>query len=173
MYVSMGKSNVTTHQQFFHPFQVDFLQYRLSFTDIHLDCTRWCAFIFLNHFGNKSQCCCRGNHISCMIISPMHSIHIRTDGTTVTSLSANFQHKTSATRDHLCQIAVQWKISLYRLCQFTLKRKLSPKSKERCKFSSRIKAKSRKRNHVKEDLPILLCCQYLLDCRYTMLYTYK
>jgi len=37
----------------------------------HLDCIRWSRFMFLTHFGNKSQHSWRGNYISDVIISPM------------------------------------------------------------------------------------------------------
>ena len=35
-----------------------------------LDCTRLGIFWFVTQFGNKSQCCWRGNYIRHMIISP-------------------------------------------------------------------------------------------------------
>jgi len=45
------------------------------FHQFHLDCTRWCRFTFLPRVIKKSRCCWRGNWMSCMIISPMWSVH--------------------------------------------------------------------------------------------------
>jgi len=47
------------------------LQYWLSFINFLLGLYWVFRFTFLTHFGNKSQCCWRGNYISCVIITPM------------------------------------------------------------------------------------------------------
>jgi len=65
----------------------------------------------------------------CLYQQCNQSIHV-TDGLTVTSLSASLLHKISVPVDHLCEI--------------TLNRKLSHKFEKWYKFSSCIKAKSRK-----------------------------
>jgi hypothetical protein len=58
-----------------------------------------------------------------------------TDGVTVTSLPCNLLQKISATTDRICQIA--------------LNRNLSRKFEKWCKFSRRVKAKSRKTKYRK------------------------
>jgi hypothetical protein len=65
----------------------------------------------------------------CLYQQCNQSIHV-TDGMTVTSLSASLLNKISVAMDHLCQI--------------TMNKKLSHKFGKWCKFSSIIKAKSRK-----------------------------
>ena len=83
---------------------------------------------------------------------PNLTIHV-TDGVTVTSLYASLQHKTSAARNRLCQIA--------------LNRKLSREFEKWCKFPSRIEAKSRKNESylyfIHAYLHIYLPCCYLYD----------
>jgi hypothetical protein len=61
---------------FFHLLEVSLLHTGCLSPDFYLDCTRWCKFMFLTHFNNKSQCFWRRNYISPVIISPMYSIHI-------------------------------------------------------------------------------------------------
>ena len=67
-------------------------------------------------------------------------IHV-TDGVTVASLSASLLQKIIA--------------ATYRLCQIASNRNLARKFEKWRKFSSRVKAKSRKkRTRVKRDLPV-------------------
>jgi len=75
MYATMSESKTMTYvNQFVHLFKVLLLhlislQYSLSLI-FHLDCTRRCRFLFLTHVSTKSQCCSRGNYMSCLIMSP-------------------------------------------------------------------------------------------------------
>jgi hypothetical protein len=161
MYDSMGESNITAYvNNLFTLFKLaSFNTHCLSliFTWTALgdvDLYNWIILV------TKVNAAAGGTTSPARLYHQCNQSPFELIGTTVTSLSANLQYKTIAARDHLCQIALQWKISHYRLCQITLKRKLSCKSNEWCKFSSCIKAKSHKRNRVKEDLPLLLCCQY-------------
>jgi len=62
------------------------------------------------------------------------------DGMTVMLLSPNLLQKIRAATDNLCQI--------------TLRRKLLHKFEKWCEFARYIKVKSRKKNHVKRDLPV-------------------
>ena len=101
----------------------------------------WHWFTFPSHFGKKSQCCSRQNYTSHMLISPCNqSIHM-TDGVTVTSFSANLLQKVSVAMDHLCQIA--------------LNQKLSSKFQKWCNLSNHVKQNWAKRNHMKWNQPVL------------------
>ena len=73
---------------------------------------------------------------------------------TVTSLSASLQNMTYAARDCLYQIALNRKLSHIIFAQISENRKLSRKFKKWCKFSSGVKAKSRKKSSAKGDLSV-------------------
>jgi hypothetical protein len=101
-------------------------------------------FMFLVCFGNKSQCFWKGNCISRVIISP---IHTRDWWPAVTSPSASLQHKTFAATDHLCQITLNRRL----LCTVYVKLNTF---KKWCKFLGHVKANHAKRNCVNWDLPV-------------------
>jgi len=115
--------------------------------------------MFLTHFCTKSECWWRGNYASHVLVSPTKSVHILNDGVAVTSLFANLQHNTSATKVSLCQITLNWT--------------LSHKFDKWCKFSSCIILKSHKKKlHKKRPACIVhIICQtysiyvsFLWDC---------
>jgi hypothetical protein len=92
----------------------------------HLDCTRWCRFTFLTHFGNKAHAVKGELHQLCDYITNIIIHTHMTDGNAVMPLSAAM--------DHIRQIMLNWK--------------LSHKFEKWCKFSSCIKVKSgKKKSH--------------------------
>ena len=78
---------------------------------------------------------------SCLYHQRNQLLHVA-DGVTMTSLSANLQHKTKATTDRVCQIA--------------LNRKLGRKFEKCFKFSSSVKAISHKKKSRKRRLACFL-----------------
>lgn len=76
-YITMSESNIMDYvNNSFTFFMSAFYSYFLFSINcflpfFHLECTQLCRFMFLTNFGNKSQCCQRGNYVSCMILSPM------------------------------------------------------------------------------------------------------
>jgi hypothetical protein len=68
-----------------------------------------------------------------MIISPLLPIH-KLDGMTLMSLSTSFQLKTSAARDHSCQIELNQKNDAYHLLQIALNQKLLCTIEKCCEF---------------------------------------
>jgi hypothetical protein len=118
------------------------LQCRLMFTDfftlIYEVMQHLC---FLTHFGNKFQCCRRGNYmIPCDYITNVISLYTWL----MASQRRHFLlawHNISAASDRLYQVA--------------LNRKLSRQLEKWSKFAYHVKAKShKKRNWVKRDLAV-------------------
>jgi len=67
--------------------------------------------MFLTHFGTKAYAVEQGTTSATWFYHQCNqSIHMA-DGVTVTSLSASLQDKTGTTRDHPCQIVLNWKLS--------------------------------------------------------------
>ena len=135
----MRKSNIMAYTNnlltFFKPaYYVKFIFSTNCISPVfHLDCTTWCRYTFLTHFGNKSHCCWRGNFITQVILF----IHM-TDGVKGMLVSVILQHST-------CMLnLVKPKIIKYCLCQITLYWKLSHKFEKWCKFSGWVKAKLHK-----------------------------
>ena len=90
--------------------------------------------MFLTHFGNKANAI-RGGTTSAERLYHQHNqIKHTSDGVSVMSISASFQHAASTATDHLCQIVLSQKLS----CKF----------EKWCRFSSNVKANSlKKKSH--------------------------
>jgi hypothetical protein len=111
-------------QRLVHPFQVCLLHVNPDCLSsiFYLDCTMCCRFNFLTHIGKERQWASWLRH------QWNQYIHV-TDDVSVMSLSASLLQKISA--------------ATHRLYQIALKRKLSRKFEKCCKFSIRVKARSR------------------------------
>jgi len=80
-YATVSKCNITAFvSNSFSFFKTTYVWF-LSNTEFlppvfRVDCTRWCRFMFLTHFGNLSQCYWRRNYISHVIVSPSSSTRV-------------------------------------------------------------------------------------------------
>jgi hypothetical protein len=78
-----------------------------------------------------------------------------TDGMTVTSLSANLQHKTGVARDLLCQITLNQKIWLIIYAKSHYTENYYINSKCGVNFQVVLEQNRAEKNHIKRDQPVL------------------
>jgi hypothetical protein len=96
----------------------------------------------------------RVTQATCLYHQSYQSIHM-TEGMTVTSLSASLLHKTRVAIFHLCQIVLQWKLSLIIYAKSCYTEHYNVNLRSGVNFLVVLKQNPSKRNHVQRDLPVL------------------